>query len=459
MKELITSREGDPNIERLFLHEYPFRKITYAIIDPLAQNRPSYILFTLSASVDAHSKNFSPFMNIHYTQGEADSPTVGSSNDALALQIKNLVRQGKTPKAITLAISGGVLDKNFLTNLIIQTLHPELEKRKIKRTEQGLIREWKRIKRLVFETFQTLCLSSPPISGPNQENMARVEWQDRLNIRVYYKGRFQQYLSVRNKILRCGLSTNPATYINDSIGEWLSKQGLKYQHYFGKNFDNFSKKENLSRCYLHLKRLYIDKTKTNPIEYIANNIDEKMTFFNIKWPGHRDLKMALNKAQDSLKSLGRNFILDKDTAAFVPRTYNDDLYSLSNHALGRAIDINHNKNPHVRNKEIIMVIDSVCKPVLPNGLLAEKTFGPLKKASDFFKNNFNDQWISLQVNNEKLFKAIRNNRNRSELNRYARDGFLNLDPLLVEHLLKANLGWGGQWRETKDFMHFELASP
>jgi hypothetical protein len=81
----------------------------------------------------------------------------------------------------------------------------------------------------------------------------------------------------------------------------------------------------------------------------------------------------------------------------------------------------------------------------------------LLKLSDYFSKNFNHQWVSLQVNNQKLIRAI--NRHRKTLNEYAMQGFLNLPKELVEAMLRSGLSWGGQWRSTKDFMHFELPNP
>ncbi len=66
----------------------------------------------------------------------------------------------------------------------------------------------------------------------------------------------------------------------------------------------------------------------------------------------------------------------------------------------------------------------LCKVVLQRyGLLATNGFAILEAASGYFTKNFNHLWVSLQVNNQQLIRAI--NRHRKTFNEYAIEGLLN----------------------------------
>jgi hypothetical protein len=41
------------------------------------------------------------------------------------------------------------------------------------------------------------------------------------------------------------------------------------------------------------------------------------------------------------------------------------------------------------------------------------------------------------------------------LSRYAQEGFVNVDEQLVYAMQDAGLTWGGDWKGSKDFMHFD----
>jgi hypothetical protein len=297
-----------------------------------------------------------------------------------------------------------------------------------------------------------------------QTPVAQTEWDTHRNIKARYKT-WQAYEAVRSQVASWGVN-NPADYIEAAIGEWNGNAGI--HGYFGNNFDG-----DPHRSYLNLKRLYQARGINNPANYIANNI-VNITFFNRTTQGHRDLQAALNAAQTALTSAGHSFILEVGTWSFVPRTFNDNINKLSNHALGRAIDINPQNNPHITSAEEVLAIDTICRSLLPSGLLSETNFDNLQRASDRFKQNFNNSWVDQQKEllkdmskqkptptdmpaQKKLVKAIQNR--RSALNKYAANGFLNLPKALVEALQSAGLNWGGTWSSAKDFMHFELPNP
>lgn len=311
----------------------------------------------------------------------------------------------------------------------------------------------------------------------NQSEIIANEIKSYPLIKARYKTA-QVYKPVRNQVESWGINT-PADYIEDAIQEWNANRSV--HHHFGRNFDGDS-----ASSYLNLRRLYKAKNIDNLANYIANNI-VKITFFNRSFPGHQDLKKALDEAQIDLKKAGHNLTFN-DAWSFVPRTIRGNINILSNHALGKAVDFNHKTNPQIkkkRDKQILLVINTVCSSILPNGLLAEKNFDTLQKASEHFKKNFTSTWINQQeqlmqqlskevkqlekqqssppsLNTQKqklkkqtkLVRAIKNK--SSKLNQYAATGFLDLSEALVTSLVKAKLTWGGSWTSQKDFMHFEL---
>jgi|GEM_PF-6428376 len=92
-----------------------------------------------------------------------------------------------------------------------------------------------------------------------------------------------------------------------------------------------------------------------------------------------------------------------------------------------------------------------------------------------FQDGFTQSWVEQQIKELKDLQAQGNlaqnkkqeirelkkivdsiNKRRSQLDKYAKFGFLNLDQALVDALIKAKMEWGGAWIKSKDFMHFEL---
>ncbi len=254
----------------------------------------------------------------------------------------------------------------------------------------------------------------------------------------------QAYRDIRAVVTGWGVS-NPALYISGCIQDWNNSSNSVRMH-FG-SFDG-----NPRTSYLNLKRLYAVKGISNLAVYIASSI-VNITFFSRRTPGHKDLRTALDATARNLISLGKNYSLENGTWSFVPRTFNDNINMLSNHALGKAIDINPGNNPHIKDNREFLIIDTVCRSVLPNGLLATSDPVTLAAASNHFRRAFNESWIS-QQRDPTIISAI--NGKRSSLDLYSSKGFFNLDVALVNELIRSGLKWGGSWRDSKDFMHFEL---
>jgi hypothetical protein len=276
--------------------------------------------------------------------------------------------------------------------------------------------------------------------------MEDAEWASNPGINSRYSSA-QNYKVVRDHVSSWGVS-DPPTYIEASIQEWNANPSIHV--YFDRNFD-----KDPHRSFLNLKRLYQRRGISDPAAYFSSNI-VPITFFNRNTVGHTDLKAALSTAQNTLTAAGNTFTLGSGTWSFVPRTFNNSINKLSNHALGKAIDINPSENPHVIVADDILVINAVCGPMLPNGFLAESDPDNLIQVSMYFQQNFNDAWVARQTQSS-LITAI--NKRRVALDNYAAHGFLNLPSALIKGLQSAGLSWGGAWRSAKDFMHFELPNP
>lgn len=78
----------------------------------------------------------------------------------------------------------------------------------------------------------------------------------------------------------------------------------------------------------------------------------------------------------------------------------------------------------------------------------------IRRASDHFKTNFNQAWIDAQTQ-PALIEAIKTR--RTKLNKYAANGFMDLPTALIRALQKEGLGWGGAWKTSKNYMHFEIS--
>ena len=281
-------------------------------------------------------------------------------------------------------------------------------------------------------------LANTPVTLATVED----EWNNLQNIKVKYPS-LQSYLVKREEVARWGVP-NPGLYIAAAISEW--NENSKVHHYFG-SFDG-----NPRKSYLNLKRLYNKKGISNPAEYISTNI-RRYTFFNKSSPGHIVLKQKLASAEQKLKAAGHTFSF-QSAWSFVPRTFNSNINKLSNHAIGKAVDIDPQSNPHITNKGEMKVIEAVCGSILVNGFLRERDPDVFRRASDHFKTTFNSQWVSQQTD-QSILSVLRSTKRMKKLEKYARLGFCTLPGPLVRALQNAGLSWGGAWSITKDFMHFE----
>ena len=319
--------------------------------------------------------------------------------------------------------------------------------------------------------------------------------------------------------------------------------------------------------YDHLCPMYQAKGIARPLKYIDDNI-QQARFFHRSTPAHRDLKSALAVAEADLKAKGHADAPFRKAWAFTARTTSAG--SWSNHADGRAIDIDPGENPHLTNaghRRIISLLSgydieaanpgaatgqdsydaaasaswrfqlaydaeglrrhieiqenaNVARQAHLDGLIAQrrtvrrgsrarrrlereiKAARRAMRAPDLLRRELRryeaiDQRVTdatgvveqleasllmleaaIQTTNDrselrslrrlvasgkrKLRRAKKRlanaekGRDRDKLRRYADAGFLSLDKQLVRSMKAAGFRWGGDWRTSKDFMHFDL---
>ncbi|MBO9205459.1 MULTISPECIES: S8 family serine peptidase [Niastella] len=292
---------------------------------------------------------------------------------------------------------------------------------------------------------------TPQPPGPQPpEGSLEAELATHPNCLARYKT-VQAYKKIRDQVASWQKPkpiANVADYIEEAIQQWNANPGV--HGHFNKNFDDIAGNKQ-QFAYLNLKRLYALKCVNDPAAYFKANI-VTIRFFNKTTPAHKDLAAILNQVETALRAAGQNYTFN-DAYSFVPRTMNEKYDTLSNHALGKAIDINYRSNPHITNKDDFKVINAVCGNLLPNGFLKESDPDVFRNASTFFQQTFNDAWIAKQTD-PGLIAAI--TKRRKNLNGYAIIGFLTLPTILINELKKAGLRWGGNYTTAKDFMHFEI---
>ncbi len=214
--------------------------------------------------------------------------------------------------------------------------------------------------------------------------------------------------------------------------QWVSHPNI--HRYFG----------NQLATYQTLLPLYQARGIVNPAHYIVANIVQ-VSFFGRNTPAHWDMAGPLTAAENTLKKQNITPEINRFWS-FKVRPTSDG--TLSQHAAGRAVDINALENPHVKHAIDIEVIAAVTGVNLGQHQEADD----LRQASETFQQDFTQEWIDQQT--PELQRQIR--RRRAALDQYAATGFLNLEQSLIDALVAADFSWGGGWNGSKDFMHFEL---
>ncbi|WP_156132318.1 S8 family serine peptidase [Paraburkholderia terrae] len=183
--------------------------------------------------------------------------------------------------------------------------------------------------------------------------------------------------------------------------------------------------------------------------YLDANI-VSLTFFGQRQDGHRDLVEPLRRAEQAMQSHQVNPPIFA-FGCLVPRAIRGTTDRLSNHAVGRAFDLNPEGNPRITQSSDYVVIGAV----VGADIKGETDPKVLSRASRAFQNGFTPQWVSAQARPDVL-AALNDRHTRERLEGYARSGFCNLYVPLIEALIAGGLRWGGAYHTSKDFMHFEL---
>jgi hypothetical protein len=234
--------------------------------------------------------------------------------------------------------------------------------------------------------------------------------------------------------------------------------------------------------YKDLRPLYMSNTGTdNPAKWIEDNI-VSVKFFDRSTPAHIDMKPKVTAAEKTLKDASVEPTMT-DFWSFVPRRIRGAT-TLSQHALGKAVDINAAANPRITDEAELAALTLITGLDFQSSNLSATD---LKTKSDDFKTNFNEakykeildgkekemseaaekakdaktgkeEKAALNATIKDLKKTIANLKSsKSALLALAKTGFLNLDTQLIQAFIDAGFTWGGQFQHSKDFMHFEIA--
>ena len=219
--------------------------------------------------------------------------------------------------------------------------------------------------------------------------------------------------------------------------------------------------------YVGLAPLYANHGIPDAAAYLDQNITTAHLLGHA-FPAHRSLAAALAQADAALATATPAPDVHSIWAVNA-RPIRGQADSLSQHALGLAVDINPATNPRIRARHDADVV-RVITAVTGVDLGSTQTADALRQASTTFRTAYGDEWLAAR--RQELDAAVQSGdtgragelravlaaagRQATGLRELARTGFLNLDPRLIDALQAAGLTWGGSWRTSKDFMHFEL---
>lgn len=179
------------------------------------------------------------------------------------------------------------------------------------------------------------------------------------------------------------------------------------------------------------------------------------------------------KLRDALKQVrsdyGQNFPQQVDLVARpIKFNYNFKLGTLSDHAFGRAVDIDPDHNPQIREADwadiLTLTGESLDRPTRTSqwGATPQALHGAIKKISDAFGAKV-DELVAAQPDaKDPLQAAIDADATLKRLNKNFRiskwrNGFFNLEWKLVKELHDEGLVWGATFKNP-DLHHFELPS-
>jgi len=120
-----------------------------------------------------------------------------------------------------------------------------------------------------------------------------------------------------------------------------------------------------------------------PMVYMATSITTAK-FYHFSTPAHSNLAMALAAAEAALKGKGYSSAPVKSVWALNSRTTSKGTWS--NHADGKAVDIDPNDNPHLIDRKERQIITLMTGVEIDKG---GQGYNVLKGASDKFKTDYN----------------------------------------------------------------------
>jgi len=170
--------------------------------------------------------------------------------------------------------------------------------------------------------------------------------------------------------------------------DWNDPQLADYQDYF--KGEGRPKGSSETRYYV-LCPLYFSQGIQRPLVYVRDQI-VTAHFFQFTTPAHKDLRDALKKAEETLKNKGYTELPAKSAWAFNPRTTSEGKWS--NHATGKALDIDPDQNPRLTNAHNRDVISALTGVDMKKSDLGYDT---LKNASDTFKSSYNSAGLKQRM--------------------------------------------------------------
>ncbi|HKF62105.1 MAG TPA: M15 family metallopeptidase [Dongiaceae bacterium] len=197
--------------------------------------------------------------------------------------------------------------------------------------------------------------------------------------------------------------------------------------------------------YSELAPLYAAQGVGDAAEYLDTNM-VRLTFFGRHQDGHRDLVAPLRQAEDAMAGQTVSPPITS-FGCLVPRPIRGTTNRLSNHALGRAFDLNPTGNPRITQAVDYLVLAAATGTDL-HQLRRETDPATLSRISRAFQDSFTEAWASSQTQPD-ILAALQNRGTRERLNGYARHGICTLYVPLIQALIAAGLVWGGAWPSSR----------
>lgn len=150
--------------------------------------------------------------------------------------------------------------------------------------------------------------------------------------------------------------------------------------------------------YFVLAPLYKAHGIDRPLQWAHENIHQA-TFFGSKTPAHDELTAALAAAETDLIAQGHKDKPFKSCWAFNPRTTSKGGWS--NHADGKAIDIDADSNPHLTNlrqKKIINALTGMdVTAENPGDGMGKSTYEAIEEMSQRFQDRFSPEGMEKRI--------------------------------------------------------------